>query len=166
MDRTEHDRPVARPSQALAIYLRNHAAAADAGKDLFDRMARSQADRPWGPTLVAVATEVTQDVKTLRALLRDWGVRPDPWSSLALRAGERVGRLKPNGHLLSRAPLSDLVEVEAGLDAVHAKACGWQALLAAHGSAVPADLDELAGRAEDQLARLRVVHATVAAAVL
>ena len=71
---------------------------------------------------------------------------------LALRAGERVGRLKPNGHLVRRAPLSDLVEVEAGLDAVHAKACGWQALRAAPGLDAAVVLDDLMRRAEDQLA--------------
>lgn len=160
------DGATGRPSQALTIYLRNHESAASAGADLFARMSRSQADRAWGPTLVEVAAEVMEDVATLRGLLRDCGVRPDVLSSLALRTGERLGRLKPNGHLLSRAPLSDLVEVEAGLDAVHAKACGWQALLAAPGPSLPVDLDELSRRAEDQLTRLRTVHATVAATVL
>jgi len=113
-----------------------------------------------------VAAVVAQDVATLRGLLRDWGVRPDAVGGLALRAGERLGRLKPNGQLVRRSPLSDLVEVEAGLDAVHAKACGWQALRAAHGSDTPVDLDELERRAEDQLSRMRAIHATVAAAVL
>ena len=108
-----------RPSHRLAIYLRNHEAA-DAGGDLFARMVRSQADRPWGPDLVAVAAEVAQDVATLHGLASDRGVRPATVSSLALRAGERVGRLKPNGRLVRRSPLADLVEVEAGLDAVHA----------------------------------------------
>jgi hypothetical protein len=160
------ERPTGGASRWLAIYLRNHEAAARAGGDLFARMARSQADRPWGPGLVEVAAEVAQDVATLRGLLRDWGVRPDAVGGLALRAGERLGRLKPNGQLVRRSPLSDLVEVEAGLDAVHAKACGWQALRAAHGSDTPVDLDELARRAEDQLSRMRAIHATVAAAVL
>ena len=155
-----------RPSRWLEIYLRNHEAAASAGGDLFARMARSQADRPRGPDHVAVAAEVAQDVATLHALVRDWGVRPATVSSLALRAGERVGRLKPNGRLVRRSPLADLVEVEAGVDAVHAKACGWQALRAAPGLDVPVDLDELSRRAEDQLTRMRAVHATVAAAVL
>ncbi len=159
-------RPTSRPSRWLAIYLRNHEAAASAGGDLFARMARSQRDRPWGPTVVDVAAEVAEDVRTLRDLLRVSGVRTGVMSSLALRAGERVGRLKPNGRLTSRSPLSDLVEVEAGVDALHAKACGWQALRTAYGSDAPVDLDELSRRAEDQLARMRAVHTTVAAAVL
>jgi hypothetical protein len=160
------DQTSGRTSRWLAIYLRNHEAAASAGADLFARMAGSQRRRPWGPELVAVGAEVEQDLRTLRGLLRSLGVRPDPLSSLALRAGERVGRLKPNGRLVRRSPLSDLVEVEAGLDAVHAKAAGWAALRAVPRLDAPADLDELARRAEDQLRRMRVVHATVAAAVL
>lgn len=160
------DRSTGSASPALAIYLRDHEAAASAGTDLFARLSRSQADRAWGPVLVEVAAEVAADLDTLRRLLRDLGVQPGALAGLALRAGERIGRLKPNGHLVSRAPLSDLVEVEAGLDAVHAKACGWAALRAAHGSTLPVDLDELVRRAEDQLGRMRAVHATVAAVVL
>jgi len=160
------DRAARRPSRWLAIYLRNHEAAAGAGTDFFARMARSQADRPWGPTLVGVAHDVAEDLRTLRGLMGTWGVRPDPLSSVALRVGERVGRLKPNGRVVRRSPLSDLVEVEAGLDAVHAKASGWQALRAARGDAVPVDLDELSRRADDQLERMQALHATVAAAVL
>jgi hypothetical protein len=160
------DRTSARPSRWLTIYLQNHEAAASAGTDLFARMSRSQRDRPWGPALVDVGEEVAQDLRTLRGLLRSSGVRPDTVSSLALRAGERVGRLKPNGRLVRRSPLSDLVEVEAGLDAVQAKAAGWAALKVAYRSDPPIDLDELVRRADDQIARMRSVHARVTAAVL
>jgi len=160
------DRTSARPSRWLTIYLQNHEAAASAGTDLFARMSRSQRDRPWGPAVVDVAEEVAQDLRTLRGLLRSSGVRPDTVSSLALRAGERVGRLKPNGRLVRRSPLSDLVEVEAGLDAVQAKAAGWAALKVAYRSDPPIHLDELVRRADDQIARMRSVHARVSAAVL
>ena len=153
-------------SRWLAIYLRNHEAAASAGADLFARLSAAQRRRAWGPELVAVGAEVEQDLRTLRGLMRSLGVRPDPLSSLALRAGERVGRLKPNGRLVRRSPLSDLVEVEAGLDALHAKAAGWAALRAVPGLDARANLDALERRATDQVARMRTVHATVAASVL
>jgi len=160
------DRTAGPPSRWLTIYLQNHEAAAGAGTDLFARMSRSQRGRPWGPAVVDVAEEVAQDLQTLRGLLRSSGVRPDTVSSLALRAGERVGRLKPNGRIVRRSPLSDLVEVEAGLDAVQAKATGWAALRVAYRSDPPIDLDELTRRADDQIARMRSVHARVTAAVL
>lgn len=160
------DHTSGRASRWLAIYLRNHEAAASAGADLFGRMAASQRRRPWGAEVVAVGAEVEQDLRTLRGLMRSLGVRPDPLSGLALRAGERVGRLKPNGRVVRRSPLSDLVEVEAGLDALHAKAAGWAALRAVPGPDAPADLDALERRATDQVARMRTIHAAVAAAVL
>jgi hypothetical protein len=167
------DTSPSRPAQTdrlLAVYLRNHAAAARAGVDLFERMAASQARRSWGPALASLAEDVRDDLRALLRLLRERGIAPDPWLTLAVRAGERAGRLKPNGHLLSRSPLSDLAEVEAGLDAVHAKLAGWRALRAAPVPAAaatsPVDLAELERRAEDQLTRLRAVHTRVVATVL
>lgn len=85
-----------------------------------------------------------------------------------MQVGERVGRLKPNGSVLRRAPLSDLVEVEALLDAVHAKQAGWRALQVA-GLNVPtsvADLAELIRRADRQSAQLYELHEEVARRVL
>ncbi|GAB2588822.1 hypothetical protein [Microlunatus antarcticus] len=51
---TPTGRPGPRTTQALAIYPRDHAAAALAGADLFARMSRSRADRAWEPTQVVV----------------------------------------------------------------------------------------------------------------
>ncbi|SDU80184.1 hypothetical protein SAMN04488544_0132 [Microlunatus sagamiharensis] len=153
-------------SRMLAIYLRDHAAAARGGADLFQRMRRSQGRRPWGRELESLDAEVLEDLRSLRRLMHDWDVAPDPWTTLAVRLGERVGRLKPNGRILRRSPLSDLLEVEAGLDAVHAKAAGWEALRAARTPPTEVDLDDLARRAADQVVRLTRVHASVAAATL
>ncbi len=84
-----------------------------------------------------------------------------------MQVGERVGRLKPNGRIVRRSPLSDLIEIEALIDAVSAKRAGWYALAAAPLAAPEASqVAELIDRADDQLERLRPVHATVAARVL
>jgi hypothetical protein len=42
--------------------------------------------------------------------------------------GEKLARLKLNGHVLSRSPLSDLVEFEFIATAVLAKRCGFETL--------------------------------------
>ena len=151
----------------LAIYLRNHEAAAQAGRDLFRRTAASQRDRPYAGELAELATEIEQDLASLRAIMRAAGVSPDVLQGIALRVGERVGRLKPNGRLLRRSPLSDLIEIEALLDAVRAKAAGWHAL-----SSVPtpdwgeaADVQALYERALDQAERLNEMHHDAAAQV-
>jgi hypothetical protein len=153
--------------QSLAIYLRNHEAAAQAGRDLFRRTAANQRDRPYAAQLAELAAEVEEDLDALHDIMRAVAVSPDLVQGLALRLGERVGRLKPNGRLLGRAPLSDLIEVEALLVAVRAKAAGWQAL-----SSVPAprwsetaDTQVLYERALDQAERLNAIHREVAARV-
>jgi hypothetical protein len=153
--------------QPLAIYLRNHEAAAQAGRDLFRRTAASQRDRPYAGELAQLATEIQQDLDSLHAVMRAARVSPDPVQGLVLRLGERIGRLKPNGQLLRRAPLSDLVEVEGLLDAVRAKAAGWQALaqVPAPDWAEVADTQLLYERAIDQAERLNEIHRVVAARV-
>ena len=160
------ERPTGKASRWVALYLRNHEAAAQGGVSLFRRAAQGQADRPWGPALAALADEVSDDQRALLRLMRSWRVRPDPVAALAVTAGERLGRLKPNGRVVRRSPLSDLLEVEAATGAVQAKWAGWQAVRVASTPPTPVDLEALSRRAEDQLDRLRSLHAEVAAAVL
>jgi hypothetical protein len=66
---------------------------------------------------------------------------------------EKVGRLKPNGRILSRSPLSDVLEVEALRLAVEGKAAGWLLLrrfAEQDGRLDPAQLDRLINRAARQ----------------
>ena len=152
------------PNQ-LTIYLRNHEAAARAGQDLYRRTVANHRRKPYADDLRDLAAEARADLASLRRLMHELGVAPDRLLGLTLQLGERVGRLKPNGHLVRRAPLSDLVEIEGLLDATHVKAAGWSALVAAKvdDGQPGVDLAALAQRAEDQLQRLRVIHRTVAA---
>jgi hypothetical protein len=152
----------------LHVYLRNHEAAASAGYDLIRRAASSQRSRPYGDTLTELAAEDRRDLDALRQLMAQLGVRPDRILGTAARLGERAGRLKPNGHLVRRAPVSDLVEVEGILDVLQLKAAGWRALAAAGvGPADPStDLDTLTSRAEAQIRELTAVHLQVAGTVL
>lgn len=150
----------------LAIYLRNHEAAAQAGHDLFQRVARSHRRQPYGVDLTRLAAEVEADLRSLRRILRRHHVLPDARLGLALRAGERLGRLKPNGSLLQRAPLTDLIEIEGLLDAVRAKAAGWQALAAAGTPPESVEFETLLDRANSQASELVEIHRRVAAQVL
>jgi hypothetical protein len=114
------------------------------------------------------ALEVEADLKALRNIMRGHGVQPDPMLAVVLRIGERLARLKPNGHLVQRSPLSDLIEIEGMLDAVRAKAAGWQALTALHNRqpAATVGLDDLIHRVTSQTQRLATIHVAVAADVL
>lgn len=147
-------------TQWVLVYLRNHEAAARGGCDLFGRAASSRRD----PTQAAVLRQLHQDVRadhdSLRQLMRAWDARPNPVWAAAMRVGERIGRLKPNGRLVRRSPLTDVMETEALIDAVWAKRTGWQALRSA-GLPTPPEmptLNELVRRADRQLAQLADVH--------
>jgi len=104
-----------------------------------------------------LAAEVAEDRDQLLAVLRRLDVARPAVSEWVVGIAERVGRLKPNGTLLRRSPLSDVIELEALCTAVEAKRLGWVTLrLVADGDPRldPADLDVLVARAADQQDRL------------
>ncbi len=130
----------------LSIYLRDHHAAGVAGTRLARRIARA-------PTATSdlrqVALEIGQDLVELEAIMRRLGVQPDPVKDALARIGERLGRLKPNGRLRERSPLSDLLELETLLVGITGKRALWLSLRA--GTAAPIEnLDRLVERAESQ----------------
>ncbi len=82
---------------------------------------------------------------------------------------EKVGRLKANGHLLRRSPLSDLVEMDALVLGVQGKAAGFRVLrsIAAGDPRLDAtDLDRLVDRAERQAGVLERLRRQAAARTL
>jgi hypothetical protein len=156
----------------LGIYLRNHEAAAQAGRDLSRRVAANQRSRPYTEELERLAADVDEDLRRLRTIMAEAGIGTDLLLGVALRTGERLARLKPNGRILTRASLSDLIEIEGLLDAVRAKWAGWHALLAVDPDSLrrqgidPVAVDELRRRAERQIDLLVRLHGEVGARVL
>jgi hypothetical protein len=153
-------------SELTALYLQTHEGAAAAGSQFFRRVAQSHRGRPWADEINQLSREVSEDLQSLRRLMRKESVARNLLLDAAMQAGELAGRLKPNGRIVRRSPLSDLVEVEGLLDAVRAKAAGWQALLAADPARFAAEVQPLALRADSQIDRLLEIHRTVAADVL
>ncbi len=148
----------------LAILLRNHQAGGRAAVDLFTRAATAQKNRPYGAELDRLAREAREDLDFNEGVMRRVGVPSSRSQVAALRIGERLGRLKPNGHVLTRAPLSDVIELEGLIATVHIKIAGWQA---AQVSGVLeeselAELDGLLDRARTQADRLTQMHRTAA----
>jgi hypothetical protein len=93
----------------LGIYLNDHLAGATAGTELAHRIARSRGDGKDGGMLRRLAAEIAQD---RTALLDIIGVKVRRYKVGAAWIGEKAGRLKFNGHLFTRSPLSDLEELE------------------------------------------------------
>lgn len=149
----------------LAIYLNDHLAGATAGTRLLGRAAREHRDDATGAELGRLARQVAEDRRTLMRIMADLGI---PVSRLRValgRVAEKAGRFKLNGRVLSRSPLSDLLEVEAMRLGVEGKAAAWRTLgdLAhAEPRLDPAQLDRLLDRAGTQieaLERLRIESA-------
>ncbi|QBR92725.1 hypothetical protein [Nocardioides euryhalodurans] len=149
----------------LETYLRNHWTAAAGGVDLAHRVAGSHRGTDLGPPLATIATDIREDRTSLAEVMDQLGCDRGHVGPLAARVLERMGRLKPNGRLLRRSPVSDVLEVEALRSAVAGKASVWDALLAMQqrdGLAIGVDLEQLRARATDQLARLTGLHADLA----
>lgn len=151
----------------ISTYLNDHLTGASVGVELFRRAAKSHANTNRGPELAALTREIEQDVQTLREILRRLDVEENkPMMALGW-AAEKVGRLKPNGYLVRRSPLADLVELEGLRGAVAGKTAGWQVLraLAMHDDRLTKEeFEVLLQRADDQSQRLYKLHLQVAQA--
>jgi hypothetical protein len=146
--------------RALSVYLNDHLAAATGGLELFRRVAGSHPDTRR-EEIVRLRDESESDLASLRSVMRRLGVAESrPMVALGW-LGEKAGRLKPNGHLIRRSPLADVIELEGLRNGVHAKLCSWQVVraVAVHDPRVPVEeLDTLIERAEDQMSRLSTLH--------
>ena len=137
----------------LGIYLNDHLAGATAGTELAHRTARSHADGKNGGTLRRLAAEIAQDRAALLDIMAALGIKVRRYKTVAAWVGEKAGRLKFNGRLLARSPLSDLEELEMLRLGVEGKAAGWRTLrtLAETDTRLdPGRLDELISRARRQ----------------
>ena len=151
----------------LHVHLQNHWTAATGGVDFARRVARSHQGTTVGVALAEVAAQVADDRESLRRIMEQLGVRPARLVPLAARLGERLGRLKPNGHLIRRSPVSDVLELEVFRGAVTTKEAGWETLivLAEADERLPRErLGRLAERAREQAASLTRIQRDVAAA--
>ncbi|MFF3214242.1 transaldolase [Streptomyces sp. NPDC002886] len=156
-------------AELLAIYLGDHYAAATGGLELFRRAADARKDQEDGRTLADLADQVEEDRDALAMVMTDLGVSTTQYKAALGWLAEKAGRLKTNGHLFSRSPLSDVLEAEAMLAGVQGKAACWRTLrdLAQTDSRLRAhDLDALLDRAERQSTTLEQVRATAAARTL
>lgn len=151
----------------LGVHLQNHWAAAAGGVDFARRVAETHRGSAVGPRLDDIHTQVVEDREALREIMVGAGVRPGLVLPLAARVGERLGRFKPNGHVVRRSPVSDLLELEGLRSAVTAKAAGWETMLvlAEHDERLPGErLSALAERGHGQAAALAAVQHEVATA--
>lgn len=156
-------------SSYLSIYLNDHLAGSIIGANLARRAEANNRDNDYGERLAALATEIAEDKQSLEALMGTLDVSCDPFKAIAAWAGERLGRLKPNGRLLHYSPLSRLEEIEMLALGVTGKVALWQALRRTLADDLRVDaeeLDRLIVRAESQRRRLEDLRLRAAADAL
>ncbi len=153
----------------LTIYLNDHLAGATGGVELARRMA------VWCPvpgqqaTLERLADDIAQDRRALVDLMAVLGLPVRRYKLGVAWAAEKAARLKLNGSLLSRSPLSNLEELEMLRLGVEGKAAGWRTLreLAATDRRLnPDTFDELMARAKEQASALEELRVQAAARLI
>ena len=112
----------------LGIYCNDHLAASTGGIELVRRMLGRHRGTPFEPRLEELLGELLEERTALRASMDALGLPIRQYKQVVTWIGEKVGRAKLNGHLLTRSPLSDVVEFEFISTAVLAKRMGFETL--------------------------------------
>jgi hypothetical protein len=137
----------------LGIYLNDHLAGATGGTELARRMAASRHLPAPSAVLQQLADEIAHDRAALLSMMAALDIPVRGYKVYAAWIGEKAGRLKPNGYLLARSPLSSLEELEMLRLGVEGKAAGWRTLRALADREPrldPGQLDELIRTARQQ----------------
>jgi hypothetical protein len=153
----------------LAIYLNDHLAGATGGVELARRMV------VWYPvpgqqeTIERLKAGIAQDRRALLEVMATLGMPVRRYKVGVAWAAEKAARLKLNGSLVSRSPLSNLEELEMLRLGVEGKAAGWRTLreLAdADDRLNRATLDGLITRAREQADLLEELRVQAAARLI
>lgn len=152
----------------LGVYCNDHLAAATGGIELVTRMIGRWKGSRFEQPLEQLLDELREERAALRTTMESLGAPIRQYKLLATWVGEKVTRAKLNGRLLSRSPLSDLIEFEFIATAVLAKRAGFETLreIAAIDRRVDAELFErLIDQADEQHEWLAEARREVAAEV-
>jgi hypothetical protein len=145
----------------LRIYLNDHLATASAGAALAHRALRSNTGSELGRFLEELGADLEDDLANVESAMRELGLKPSAVKRSLGVVGERIGRLKLNGRIVSYSPLSRLAEVE-GLSLLVAHNASLWRTLETLGVARAAGLAERAERQFEALCRHRLDAARLA----
>ena len=138
----------------VRIYLQDHHAASTGGAAL--------ARRALGPSH-PLAGQIARDRAALERVMRHLGVTPSSLKVGTVRVAEVVGRLKLNGRIFERSPLSSVVELETLVVGVRGKEALWTALRRAGITVEDVDLEALVESARAQGAELEALRLSAVA---
>lgn len=147
-------------AKLLGLYLSDHLSGSTAGVSRIQRMAEAYADTPVAADLARVSAELQRERDLLEGLIHDLGVRQRPHRQAAAWLAEHAGRLKLNGRIVRRSPMTMVLEAELMRAAILGKIGGWQTLeeLAPDLGLDPATFQKLGDDARSQIDALSRVH--------
>lgn len=153
--------PEVMSSDLLELYLSDHLTGATAGANRIARMADDFVDTPVFAQLGQLADQISAERDFLERIINDLGLKQKPYRQAVAWVGERVGRLKGNGKVVERSPMTMLLETELMRGAVNAKIGGWESLRE-HADTLgldPAVFDAMIKNSYKQVELLEEVHA-------
>ena len=112
----------------LGIYCNDHLAASTGGVELVTRMLGRHRGGPYEARLEELLGELKEERSALQSSMAALDIPVRQYKQIASWVGEKLTRAKLNGRLLSRSPLSDLVEFEFIATAVLAKRAGFETM--------------------------------------
>jgi hypothetical protein len=149
----------------LRIYMTDQLALGVLWREIARRARNSSNGTPEGAALERVATEIGEDVALFEQMMRRLGFSTRSPKSVMAVVAERIGRLKPNGRIVRRSPLSRFEELDVLVMGIDGKVVLWQNLRdgAGLGERLPdIDFGGLIERARSQRAALEPFHAQAA----
>jgi hypothetical protein len=152
----------------LAVYCNDHLAASVGGIELVKRMLGEHRTTDYEGPLTQLLGELREENSSLQTQMRALGLPVRRYKQAALWVGEKLARIKLNGRLVGRSPLSDLIEFEFLASAVRAKRSGFETLrevAEADSRLDKGEVDRLIGQANRQYEWLTHTRRDVAAAV-
>jgi hypothetical protein len=137
----------------LRIYMNDQLALGYGWRELARRAERNNEGTPLGHALKGVASGIAEDVATFEKMMRRLGIPRSPVKPTLAIIGERISRLKMNGHILAYSPLSRFLELDILAMGLDGKVLLWSTLrdLAGLAARLPeTDFGYLIRRAREQ----------------
>lgn len=160
---TETDGPTADGQHLLALYLRDHHAAAGAELALVRRCRQNNLGTEFEQELGGLVANIASDADRLSDAMATLGVEPSRVKAVTSQAGEFVARLKSNGRLFDYSPTSRVLELEGLIAGITAKRQLWRSLNATEQDAFSrTELETLSARADEQIAVADALHGRAA----
>ena len=157
---------MAASDRLLRIYMTDQLALGVLWREVARRAHKAARDgTPEADALGRVATGIAEDVSLFEDMMRRLGFSTRNPKPLLAIVAERLGRLKPNGHVFSRSPLSRFEELDFLVMGIDGKVVLWENLrdgAELEGRLPDINFDGLIARARTQRAELEPFHAQAA----